>query len=258
MNCMNDNAANSLCVIRTSLEALELYVTKLMPQQGREECNRLLSSANGQLNYLCRMLNNVTDMLDGCTGRMQANLQPMPLSPLLYNLCLEANCELEKRGFSSRVHVEPPMEEVFLVRGDPVMAESLLMNLVPGLLRLGNGNTDLSVQLSRIKGRLHIQFWQAGVEMPENVMTAMGDNTEEGCAGLSEKNGFGFWLAAIYAATMGWKLAVRNEPHGCVVELEMEEEQLDHQVLLRSGNSESLLLAKAMKRLRCEISALFD
>ena len=257
MNCMNENASNSLCIIRTSLEALELHLMKAIPGESTAECRRLLDSANGQLAYLCRLLNNVSSMLDGCTGRVRAQLQPMPLTSLLYNLCQESGRELERRGLPGCVRVEPPMEEVLMVRGDPVLAESLLVNLVPGLIRLGGGEGKLTISLSHREETLCADFAGQGAFLPEKLMAAMRESNEGTCPELTEKDGFGVWLAAVYARAMNWHISAENQDTGCVVHLEIPKETVKQGVLLRSATENAYTLAVAMERLRQELDALF-
>ena len=257
MNCMNENASNSLCIIRTSLEALELHLMKALPGESAGECRRLLDSANSQLAYLCRLLNNVGSMLDGCTGRIRAQLQPMPLTSLLYNLCQEAGRELERRGLAGCVRVEPPMDEVLMVRGVPVLAESLLVILVPGLIRLGGGSGELTICLSHREETLCADFAGEGTALPEKLIAAMQESDEESCLELTEEDGFGVWLAAVYARAMNWHISAENRDTGCVVRLEMPKETVKQGVLLRSETESGYTLAVAIDRLRREFDALF-
>lgn len=259
LSCLNENAANSLCFVRSSLEVLELYMMKNMPAPVAQECTKLLQDVNGQLNYLHRIMSNAADMVESCMGQLNVCVQAMPITGLLYNLCQEANLELERRDFAGRVMIDPPMEEALVVRGDPVMAENTLVNLITGQLRLGGGKGELTIGLECADRVLHMDFWQAGSAMPEPVLRAVEQADAESCRQLTEKEGLGFWLASAYCRSMGWEIAAENEPRGCVVRLQIPLEKTGGKALLRSEElRRDNTINRLRERMQCEFAALFS
>lgn len=259
LNCLSENASNSLGVIRSSLEVLELYTVKNMPAPAAQECNRLLQSIDGQLNYLNRLMSNAADMLESCAGQMDVPTQAMPLTGVLYHICQEANREMERRELSGRVMLDPPVEEALVVRGDPLTAENVLVNLITSMLHLGAGKGELTIGLHHSEKTLRADLWQAGAALSEQMLRAVEKTNGESCSGLTEKEGLGFWLAAAYCRSMGWEIGAENESRGCVVRLGIPLEKAGGRALLRSEDmSRSYMRNRLQERVRCEFAALFS
>ena len=206
--------------LRQPLHAMELLVAALSGKPLDAEAEVIVADLQASLASARRMLSALLEVAELDAGSVAADIQDLPLGPLLDRLRARHGDLARERGLELRV-----VASSRAVRSDPLRLETILDHLIANALRFTDRGRVL-VGVRRAGERLRLEVWDSGPGIPESGQDAVFDDfcqldgsAKERGAGL----GLGLGLVRRLAALLGHRVGLRSEPgRGSVFWIELD------------------------------------
>jgi signal transduction histidine kinase len=188
--------------LRTPLTALSGYIELLIRQLGRmdppnETATRYADRALGQVRRFGTLIDELFDANRLRTGRVEFNLAPVPLRPIVE----EATAMAEPLADGRSIIVDPG-RAALVVRGDSERLEQVVLNLLNNAIRHAPESEWIEVRLRR-RGRFgEVTVQDYGPGLSTTDLERLRQPLDELSAAFSPKRGSGLGLGLYIARSI--------------------------------------------------------
>lgn len=190
----------SLDRLENAFELLEIRLAQGDPAGQEEDWRALMEQIGGQLVYLRRLGDFVSDAALASILPEACELQPVELLRQLQELCDAYNEEALLRGIQSTATLQKAEGlEVLPTMGAPALLNGLIANLLSNSLQ---ADPQAAITLACAPGRF--TYCDSGAGLPQDACDLLlaGRWSER----LLYNGGVGLLLIRTYAQTMGWQI----------------------------------------------------
>ncbi len=184
-----------------------LQEARLTPQQAA-----YLETAKESAQHLLSILNDILDISQLETGKLQVTPEPMDLHQLIDEVGTLMRAQAQAKGLAMRVAVSPEVPR--WVRGDATRLKQILFNLLSNAVKFSNsGSVDLSVSVAA--GGLEIEVSDTGIGMDEATVARLFQRfmrADESTTRRHGGTGLGLEISRDLARVMGGDITVRSTP----------------------------------------------
>jgi signal transduction histidine kinase/DNA-binding response OmpR family regulator len=185
-----------------------LQEARLTPQQAA-----LLQTAKESAQHLLSILNDILDISQLETGKLQVSPEPMDLLQLIDEVGALMRAQAQAKGLSMRVAVSPDV--LRWVQADATRVKQILFNLLSNAVKFSNaGSVELSVSAGAAGG-LEIEVTDTGIGMDEATVARLFQRfmrADESTTRRHGGTGLGLEISRDLARVMGGDITVRSTP----------------------------------------------
>lgn len=202
-----------ITTIQGYAKALELGIFD--HEEKRERCLKLIYSKSAHVTELINQIFQLSK-LDRPDYPLQVN--SVDLAELLREMAAEYYEPFEEKLF--RIEVDIPAEEI-RSECDPGLMRRAISNLLSNALKHNPPGTQITIRLTKKRGRLSIEITDDGIGIPDELKKFVFDPFVRGDASRREDGGSGLGLAIVkqIAEMHGGKLHLHNMQKGTTFEL---------------------------------------
>lgn len=193
--------------LRQPLHAIGLYVEALRAHAQSDESRHLVGQIAIAVTGLQDLIHALLDISRLDAGSVQPQLVDFPIDRLLTKMQAHYCDAARAKGIALRVAPSSAW-----VRGDPLLLERILSNLVSNAVRYTRQGKIL-LGCRRRGNAVHIQVWDTGIGIPSDQQRLIFEEFYRGAApGLENEKGFGLGLAIVerLARLLGYTLDLRS------------------------------------------------
>lgn len=206
--------------LRQPLHAMELLVSALSGKPLTAEAQSIVTDMQGSLSFARRLLDSLLDVSELEAGTITANIEDVPLGPLLRRIHQQYLGIADEKGLELRL-----VPSSLVVRSDPGLIERIFDNLVSNAVRYTDEGRVL-IGCRRRGGAVRLEVWDSGPGIAEADRSKIFDDfcqldssAKERGAGL----GLGLGLVRRLADLLNHKVRLRSAPgRGSVFWVELE------------------------------------
>lgn len=201
--------------LRTPLNAILGFAQLLLSDGGaspaRHEQLRLLHDAGAHLRDL---VNTLLDLAKADAGKLELELAPLALGPLLEDCAGLLGPEAQRKGVVLLLERAPGLPAA--VEADATRLRQMVLNLLSNAVKFTPHGTRVTLRvMPRAEGVIRIEVQDSGPGVPEDMRHRLfQDFTQLGRAGDPERPGTGLGLAitARLAELMGGSIGLESAP----------------------------------------------
>ena len=228
--------------VRNPLTAIQGSIKTILARRGAismDAAAGLLESADRQADRLTRMANDLLDLARLEQGRMDLNVEPVPLKH-----CVETSLAFVESAYRIETRIEPHL----LVNADPERLQQVVVNLASNALRYGE--PPFVAEARRHNGLIELAFKDHGPGIPDEDRSMLFEPF--GSQKTSGSVGFGLAIVKALVEAQGGRVAYEpNLPRGAKFKIVLpaasiepnhsrpstQETQSSGQTLPRPGNN---------------------
>ena len=185
-----------------------LQEARLTPQQAG-----FLQTARESAQHLLSILNDILDISQLETGKLQVMPEPVDLLQLISEVGALMRVQAQAKGLSMRVAVSP--EVPGWVQADATRVKQILFNLLSNAVKFSNsGSVELAVSVTA-SGGLEFNVTDTGVGMDETTVARLFQRFMRADESTSRRHGgtgLGLEISRDLARVMGGDITVRSAP----------------------------------------------
>jgi signal transduction histidine kinase/CheY-like chemotaxis protein len=185
-----------------------LHDARLTPQQAG-----FLETAKESAKHLLSILNDILDISQLETGKLQVSPEPMDLLQLINEVGALMRAQAQAKGLSLRVAVSPEVPR--WVQADATRVKQILFNLLSNAVKFSNsGSVELSVSVTAA-GALEFEVTDTGIGMDEATIGRLFQRFMRADESTSRRHGgtgLGLEISRDLARVMGGDITVRSTP----------------------------------------------
>jgi len=185
-----------------------LQEARLTPQQAG-----FLATAKESAQHLLSILNDILDISQLETGKLQVSPEPVDLLQLINEVGALMRVQAQAKGLAMRVAVAPDVPRWVLADGTRV--KQILFNLLSNAVKFSNsGSVELAASL-RTTGGLEFAVTDTGIGMDEATRTRLFQRfmrADESTTRRHGGTGLGLEISRDLARVMGGDITVRSMP----------------------------------------------
>ena len=185
-----------------------LQDARLTPQQAG-----FLETAKQSANHLLSILNDILDISQLETGKLQVAPEPVDLLQLIDEVGALMRVQAQAKGLSMRVAVSPEVPR--WVQADGTRVKQILFNLLSNAVKFSNsGGVELSVCVSTTGG-LEFIVTDTGIGMDKTTLARLFQRFMRADESTSRRHGgtgLGLEISRDLARVMGGDITVRSTP----------------------------------------------
>ncbi|MGI9383644.1 MAG: PAS domain-containing hybrid sensor histidine kinase/response regulator [Methyloligellaceae bacterium] len=206
--------------LRQPLHAMELLVSALSGKPLAAEAQSIVADMQDSLTFARRLLDSLLDVSELEAGTLKANIEDVPLAPLLRRIHQQYLGIADEKGLALKA-----VPSSLVVRSDPGLLERIFDNLVSNAVRYTDAGRVL-MGCRRCGGVVRLEVWDSGPGIPESDQGKIFDDfcqldssAKERGAGL----GLGLGLVRRLAELLNHEVRLRSAPgRGSVFWVELE------------------------------------
>ena len=206
--------------LRQPLHAMELLVSALSGKPLTAEAQSIVTDMQDSLTFARRLLDSLLDVSELEAGTITANIEDVPLGPLLRRIHQQYLGIADEKGLELRL-----VPSSLVVRSDPGLIERIFDNLVSNAVRYTDEGRAL-IGCRRSGGTVRLEVWDSGPGIAEadqgkifDDFCQLDSSAKERGAGL----GLGLGLVRRLADLLNHKVRLRSAPgRGSVFWVELE------------------------------------
>lgn len=199
--------------VRNPLTAIQGSIKTILSRRDAmtmESAAMLLESASRQADRLTRMANDLLDLARLEEGRMELNIEPVPLRH-----CVESSLSFLESAYRIDTRIEPQL----LVQADPERLQQVVVNLASNALRYGE--PPFRAEARQVNGKVELRFTDEGPGISEKDRSTLfepfGSQKTRGSVG------FGLAIVKALVEAQGGRVAYEpNDPRGAVFKIELQ------------------------------------
>ena len=185
-----------------------LQDARLTPQQAG-----FLETAKESAQHLLLILNDILDISQLETGKLQVLPEPMELHQLINEVGALMRVQAQAKGLSMRVAVSPEVPR--WVQADATRLKQILFNLLSNAVKFSNrGSIELSVSVTTTGG-LEFEVTDTGIGMDAETVGRLFQRFMRADESTSRRHGgtgLGLQISRDLARVMGGDITVRSTP----------------------------------------------
>ena len=170
-----------------------------------------LDTARESAQHLLTILNDILDISQLESGRLQVSPQTIDLPQLVGQVEALMHAQAQSKGLTLQVHVAPDVPR--WVHADPTRVKQILFNLLSNAIKFTDKGT-VSLALSRgPEGRLDFTVTDSGIGMDEAAVSLLFQRFAQGDESRSRRTsgtGLGLEISRNLARLMGGDITVRS------------------------------------------------
>jgi PAS domain S-box-containing protein len=197
---------NPLASICTTVELISRTASRNADLEGS------LKLIEEQLDFVRRMLDDLSDVTRITTGKVRLNIGPVVLQGLIEKTVEAARPRIEERG--QRIQVIGPGSSIEL-QGDPDRLQQVFLNLLSNAVKYTPERGAICVKVTTEADEAVVRFTDTGVGIPHEMLPEIFDLFTQVETQLSH-GGLGIGLALVkdFVALHGGSVQVRSEGVG--------------------------------------------
>ena len=197
---------NPLASICTTVELISRTASRNANLEGS------LKLIEEQLDFVRRMLDDLSDVTRITTGKVRLNIGPVVLQGLIEKTVEAARPRIEERG--QRIQVIGPGSSIEL-QGDPDRLQQVFLNLLSNAVKYTPERGAICVKVTTEADEAVVRFTDTGVGIPHEMLPEIFDLFTQVETQLSH-GGLGIGLALVkdFVALHGGSVQVRSEGVG--------------------------------------------
>jgi PAS domain S-box-containing protein len=197
---------NPLASICTTVELISRTASRNPDLEGS------LKLIEEQLDFVRRMLDDLSDVTRITTGKVRLNIGPVVLQGLIEKTVEAARPRIEERG--QRIQVIGPGSAIEL-QGDPDRLQQVFLNLLSNAVKYTPERGAICVKVTTEADEAVVRFTDTGVGIPHEMLPGIFDLFTQVETQLSH-GGLGIGLALVkdFVALHGGSVQVRSEGVG--------------------------------------------
>jgi PAS domain S-box-containing protein len=206
--------------LRQPLHAMELLVSALSGKELSADAQSIVADMQDSLTFARRLLDSLLDVSELEAGTIKANIEDVPLAPLLRRIHQQYLGIADEKGLELRL-----VPSSLVVRSDPGLLERIFDNLVSNAVRYTDAGRIL-MGCRRSGGVVRLEAWDSGPGITEadrgkifDDFCQLDSSAKERGAGL----GLGLGLVRRLADLLDHQVGLRSVPgRGSVFWVELE------------------------------------
>jgi hypothetical protein len=205
--------ANMSHEIRTPFHGMLGMMSLLQDSQLSPKQAVYLDTARESAHHLLAILNDILDISQLESGKLQVAVQTVDLMQLLNQVDALMRAQAMAKGLTLRIDVEPDVPR--WVRADPTRVRQILFNLLSNALKFTSvGEVGLAVS-NAAGGRIEFKVADSGVGMDEATQARLFQRFMQGDERPSRRTsgtGLGLQISRDLARLMGGDITVQSQP----------------------------------------------
>ena len=186
---------------------LELIERNLSPEARTHVGDRILA-AGRQVSRLTALVENLLDVSQLSSGRLQLSLDEVDLGGLVADAVSRLRDEVEAGGSSLILHLESPLMGHF----DRLRLDQVVTNLLQNAIKYGAGK-PIEVRVERVEGLARIRVKDEGIGIAEGDQERIFGRFERAVSARKFGGfGLGLWITRQVAEAHGGTVSVTSEP----------------------------------------------
>ncbi|MDP3823436.1 MAG: ATP-binding protein [Burkholderiales bacterium] len=185
-----------------------LQEARLTPQQAG-----FLQTARESAQHLLAILNDILDISQLETGKLQVMPEPVDLLQLINEVGALMRVQAQAKGLSMRVAISPEVPR--WVQADATRVKQILFNLLSNAVKFSNsGNVELAVSVTP-SGGLEFKVTDTGIGMDDATVALLFQRFMRADESTSRRHGgtgLGLEISRDLARVMGGDITVRSSP----------------------------------------------